>query len=304
MAGTNAWKPGKRGNALRLQNLGSPTKPRKIDMYQGLSFDWIIFDEVQHMPQYDTQYLVDQQLQDNPWVDYNKLHPGIRNSFSPQTWQERVHKFAYHMAPRQPNPNIDEEQIMQDLISVILRGSIPDRHLMFTLGEQKRNEIVKLMQEKLGGQNPPIPEWQQKQRDEFQNKFQQNRPIPRPQDQPFEPPNIIPNLKDLQQIKENNKGVKSFKVEPPPKNICIQFIGGPYNGEQRVVPRDFTRKDNSKIRIQQGDIYPIEEPGQPFFDNDGNLCEGLLTVWRYKLTFIPINETQFSDEQIVIGILQ
>jgi len=91
-----------------------------------------------------------------------------------------------------------------------------------------------------------------------------------------------------------------IKAPPPlPTEAIIQFIGGPKNAEQEY----YTLADHPYIQQGATFLVKLEQPAV-LFDGDNLVRNGINEVATYKLTFIPMSETSFSDAQIVIGIFQ
>lgn len=92
-----------------------------------------------------------------------------------------------------------------------------------------------------------------------------------------------------------NQQKRTFTKTPiaaPPEQLMLQYIGGPKNGEQEYF--------NWKACpfLQQGKIYFTGIPGSSTPQHQ------VILEAAYKLTFIPMNETPFSDAQIVIAVFQ
>lgn len=104
------------------------------------------------------------------------------------------------------------------------------------------------------------------------------------------------------QLNQPSRETPKYKKTEIPKlseDLCIQFIGGPKNSEQVF----YKRKDYPQL--SQGAIFTIMEDTPPLtLDETQNIIHSIVATYQYKLTFIPPNETSFSDAQIVVAIYQ
>lgn len=95
----------------------------------------------------------------------------------------------------------------------------------------------------------------------------------------------------------------SIPIPAVPTQILVQFIGGPFNAEQRYYDRLKTPwlKDREIIR------FPDEpKAAEIVFDGD-NLKATEITVdhYNYLMQFLPQDQTQnFTDTQVAIAIFQ
>lgn len=105
--------------------------------------------------------------------------------------------------------------------------------------------------------------------------------------------------RDRQQRGPNFNRTPIKAPPPPPTEAIIQFIGGPKNAEQEY----YTLTDHPYIQAGATFLVKLEQP-PVLFDGDNLVQNQLHEVATYKLTFIPMSETSFSDAQIVIGIFQ
>lgn len=108
---------------------------------------------------------------------------------------------------------------------------------------------------------------------------------------------LDPYLKEIDlETRRINSKFRETKISPPAlfEDFLIQFIGGPFNAQQKY----FKRGQNSQIHPNAIWRMAILEPLHSFHD-----AEYFQTA-DYLLTFIPQNQTPFSDAQIIIGIFQ
>lgn len=86
-------------------------------------------------------------------------------------------------------------------------------------------------------------------------------------------------------------------IKPPPEFFCLQYIGGPRNAQQEFL--DYRQNITT---IQDGGRYDTvcSEPLQlPSAERDT-----MMEIFHYKTVFIPLDQTLFSDAQIVIALFQ
>lgn len=107
------------------------------------------------------------------------------------------------------------------------------------------------------------------------------------------PPEYIHDL--LGPLKQDRGRFQRHRILPPPEFVCIHYIGGPKNCEQEY----FNWKARPEIQ------------NQTIFRTISLTREDPLSAYNipyetvaYKLTFIPMDQTPFSDAQIAIGVFQ
>lgn len=118
--------------------------------------------------------------------------------------------------------------------------------------------------------------------------------------------NPLPNWKDLleQNLGRPIEGPKFNRTpiqapSPPAEEVIMQYIGGPKNAEQEYL----TWAEHPQL--QQGAMWMVKLDAPPArFDGDNLIPPPAGEIAVYKLTFIPMAETPFSDAQIVVGIFQ
>jgi hypothetical protein len=91
-------------------------------------------------------------------------------------------------------------------------------------------------------------------------------------------------------------------IKPPPENVLLQYIGGPKNGEQEylnwVLNDHIQNLGTHQVSLDNGwSVVPVAG-----FLNPKTDYTALVAI--YRLTFVPMEQTPFSDAQIVIAIFQ
>lgn len=83
-------------------------------------------------------------------------------------------------------------------------------------------------------------------------------------------------------------------IPAPPSKVCVQFIGGTLNTEQKFYDlKDFPYEDKYRHAI----------PGEVSLKPDDVIEIGPGTTQVYKLVPIPTDETKWlPDHQVVIGV--
>lgn len=288
--------------------LRQPTPQKNIhpEKYYGMFQDVIYVDEITPMPTpTDTlAQVVSDQLRRNPWTAYRNLPYKIRQAYTEQQWIYVVDQWGKSNRPEDLSPDALHHYI----------GLLVEKFDRFDQKAPQQGPIQiapDWLQPIIPVAPPVTPPWQQLQQLNYQRQLKGMDPLNRlpdhydpllkPQEEvrlepkPWPPYDQL-SPKELPPVKENHKGVKTMAVPPAPTHLCVQLIGGPFNAEQRILPRDG--------KLQQGSYYKIEDQQPAIIDEKGNLIAGILLIYRYKLTFIPPSETPFSDEQIVIGLFQ
>lgn len=91
-------------------------------------------------------------------------------------------------------------------------------------------------------------------------------------------------------------------VIKPPGQVLIQYIGGPKNAEQEYLEyRSFQGISDGTLLTIRNQIF---EP--PTIDQNGlisNITRGMHEM-IYRITYIPMDQTPFSDAQIIVAIFQ
>lgn len=104
------------------------------------------------------------------------------------------------------------------------------------------------------------------------------------------------DLISYQQLPQSRQTVKTTSRIIPPmlKDAMIQFIGGPFNGQQCF----YSLKKSDGTYIQNLDRWEML--------SEEYLLKGVLRQDKsiYLLTAIPTEQTPFSDAQIFIGVFQ
>lgn len=90
-------------------------------------------------------------------------------------------------------------------------------------------------------------------------------------------------------------------ITPLPEFLCLHFIGGPKNASQEF----WNYRNNASI------VFPekvfevrVEEPISPNISENGDVNLPKIEQFSYKAVFIPVDQTPFSDAQIVICVFQ
>ena len=111
---------------------------------------------------------------------------------------------------------------------------------------------------------------------------------------PRMPPNHDP-LSDLRKIQQTQRKT-SFIIPPPPAEYLVTFIGGPLNATQRTILRKNLALDSLPENIFR---VPGESSTRYFPDKEP---EHILETFDYRLTFIPLDQTPFTDAQCVVAV--
>lgn len=114
--------------------------------------------------------------------------------------------------------------------------------------------------------------------------------------------NIVPGLQAIMDQAAARRTVKysAHVIPPPPTQALIQFIGGPKNAEQEYVPYvDYIPGAEHRIAM-------VSQMASIEYLPDGSLrnIPAVREYMIYKLTPIPLDQTPFSDAQIVIALFQ
>ena len=83
-------------------------------------------------------------------------------------------------------------------------------------------------------------------------------------------------------------------LPPPPEHYLLQYIGGPFNGEQEYL----VCKDHPSIENQSRFTKAVTPP----LDLNNLGKPSPLETFTYTLTFIPSDQTPFSEAQVVIAL--
>lgn len=109
---------------------------------------------------------------------------------------------------------------------------------------------------------------------------------------PRMPPEHDP-LSDLRKIQQTQRKT-SYTIPPPPAEYLVTFIGGPFNATQRTILRKDIPLDNGQTFRAPGEsITRYHTDKEP---------EHIFETFDYRLTFIPTNETTFTDAQCVVAV--
>lgn len=92
----------------------------------------------------------------------------------------------------------------------------------------------------------------------------------------------------------SNARTFSQPIRPPPENILLQFIGGPFNAEQRYL--SWKRYNTFEGRIVNFALFE----GIPTISSPEDMKHMQCTAetYGYRFTFVPMSQTPFSDAQI------
>jgi hypothetical protein len=113
----------------------------------------------------------------------------------------------------------------------------------------------------------------------------------------FDPPQFLPQAPVV-----TPKDHVKQTIAPLPEDILVQFIGGPANAEQKYYQR-------KNLQLKDGDLlaYVVKTDLPPIQLDENNNIQFKVTetepVW-YKLTHVPLDQTPFSNAEIVIAIFQ
>lgn len=90
-------------------------------------------------------------------------------------------------------------------------------------------------------------------------------------------------------------------IPSPPAQALIQFIGGPKNAEQEYMPYGALPNPVDIMKFSSSVSLPSIE-----IENDGTLktIPGTVEYALYRMTPIPMDQTPFSDAQIIVAVFQ
>lgn len=96
---------------------------------------------------------------------------------------------------------------------------------------------------------------------------------------------------------QNNKTIKptyqnTRMAQPPVTDVCIQFIGGPKNGEQEFKKNESIYGDGMTIRIIMADNLP----NLPHFSEDVSSVS--METFAYRLIQVPPQDAPFLEPHI------
>jgi hypothetical protein len=89
----------------------------------------------------------------------------------------------------------------------------------------------------------------------------------------------------------------SYVIPPPPDILLVTYIGGPKNGTQDFV------ENWVKNNWADGSIRNFVEPG-PINPSPGDPSRAVCETFRYKLAFINLAQTPFTEMQCCIALFQ
>lgn len=159
----------------------------------------------------------------------------------------------------------------------------------FSLFERDKQFQEKLLRERMEAH----------ERDRLMKEAQQYQYIPEPKSNYFK--QNLPNFREEMRKQGFSKQTPKFTKTPipaVPSTLCVQYIGGPLNGEQKFLEAKDHPEYRQGVVVRVGMFEPIKAYNDP---NEGPIA---IETYNYKLTFIPPSETQFSDAQIVIALFQ
>lgn len=90
-------------------------------------------------------------------------------------------------------------------------------------------------------------------------------------------------------------------IPPPPTQCLIQFIGGPKNAEQEYIPYNTLPNPVDLMTFNTNVALPTIETGK---DGSIRTIPGTSESAVYRMTPIPMEQTPFSDAQIIVAVFQ